>query len=65
MSSFAEIIGNLYEDDIIDENSSVNYTEYYDYADYDVVDDKDNVDVLDDYFISINHFKYLMLSIHI
>lgn len=65
MSSFAEIIGYLYEDDIFDENSSVNYTEYYDYADYDVVNDKDNVDVLDDYSFSINHFKYLILSMHI
>ena len=40
--------GNLYEDDTIDENSSVNYTEDYDYADYDVEDDNDSMDILND-----------------
>ena len=41
-------LGNLYEDDTMDENSSVNYTEDYDYADYDVEDDNDSMDILDD-----------------
>ena len=39
--------GNLYEDDTMNENSSVNYTEDYDYANYDVEDDNDSMDILD------------------
>ena len=39
--------GNLYDEDTIDESAFVNNAEDYDYADYDVEDDNDSMDILD------------------